>query len=242
VLHCRDFVAASSFDAGVGGRHHLEMVRHIVRVFDGVVRQGAVEEFGTYLAEVVAPEMASRRGVLGFDAVVDRASDNARFLVTTTWNGLTELRSFATEDWTSARVAPEEGSMLLSASVQHFERLHSRAYPNCGDIALDPNDRVVVIEGRRLELSPLEYTLLDALFARRGEVVTAGELAGRLWPGSAFAHAADVRRLVYRLRKLFDGSPRDVIQTRSGVGYVLVPPVKPVGPRGGRLDGRAPPA
>ncbi|MGE5288588.1 MAG: response regulator [Micromonosporaceae bacterium] len=90
-----------------------------------------------------------------------------------------------------------------------------------GDLVIDPAAREVTVAGTPVELTRLEFDLLDVLSARPRVVFTRRQLVDRVWGEDWFGddHIVDVH--VVRLRrKLGDDatSPRYVLTAR-GVGY-----------------------
>ena len=91
-----------------------------------------------------------------------------------------------------------------------------------GDLALDLLTREVTRAGRRLELRPREYALLEYLMRNPGRVVTKTAILSHVWnyhfsPGT---NVVDV--LVSRLREKLDrGFETKMLHTVRGAGYVL---------------------
>jgi DNA-binding response OmpR family regulator len=92
-----------------------------------------------------------------------------------------------------------------------------------GRVVVDRVGRVAFVGGERVEIPPMELTILEELALHPGEPVPASVLRTRLWPGDGPATNEDVHRHVYRLRKLLgDQDRRDpLITNRRGFGYVL---------------------
>jgi DNA-binding response OmpR family regulator len=91
-----------------------------------------------------------------------------------------------------------------------------------GDVSLDTGSRTVACGEREVALTPSEYSLLEYLVARRGRVVSNGELLDHLHAGDAEASENAVEVLVHQLRrKIGNGEHRDLIRTRRGHGYVI---------------------
>jgi DNA-binding response OmpR family regulator len=85
------------------------------------------------------------------------------------------------------------------------------------DISLDPARRVVSRAGRRLELSPKEFALLECLLASPGVVLSAEELLERVWDEAADPFTSAVKHTMHRLRAKLGDPP--VIHTVREVGY-----------------------
>jgi DNA-binding response OmpR family regulator len=88
------------------------------------------------------------------------------------------------------------------------------AYQN---ISLDPARRVISRAGRRLELSPKEFALLECLLASPGVVLSAEELLERVWDEAADPFTSAVKHTMHRLRAKLGDPP--VIHTVREGGY-----------------------
>jgi DNA-binding response OmpR family regulator len=88
-----------------------------------------------------------------------------------------------------------------------------------GDLTLDPSSRVALRAGRRLDLSPKEFGLLEYLLARRNRVVPAEELLERVWDEAADPFTTAVKQTMRRLR-LKLGEPPVIHTVREG-GYQI---------------------
>jgi two-component system, OmpR family, response regulator len=91
-----------------------------------------------------------------------------------------------------------------------------------GDLEIDPMARTVKRAGKKIELKPREYLLLEYFARNEGRVVTRTMLLEQVWdyhfdPGT---NVIDVH--VSRLRrKLEDGFERPLLHTVRGAGYML---------------------
>ena len=86
-----------------------------------------------------------------------------------------------------------------------------------GDVVLDPGRRVAFRAGRRLDLSPKEFAVLECLLASGDRVVSAEELLERAWDEAADPFTTAVKTTIRRLRAKLGGPP--VIQTVREGGY-----------------------
>jgi DNA-binding response OmpR family regulator len=93
------------------------------------------------------------------------------------------------------------------------------------DLELDPLRRSVRRGGRAVELTALEYRLLEYLFYRSGEVVSRTAIWEHVFEDGSGggSNAVDVY-IGYLRRKLNAGDQPDLIQTRRGQGYLLEGP------------------
>ncbi|WP_445528079.1 response regulator transcription factor [Streptomyces cyslabdanicus] len=112
----------------------------------------------------------------------------------------------------------------LVARVRSLARRATPPLPptlSCGDINLDPARRVAFRAGRRLELSPKEFALLECMLASPGVVLAAEELLERVWDEAADPFTSAVKHTVHRLRAKLGDPP--VIETIRERGYRIGP-------------------
>lgn len=84
------------------------------------------------------------------------------------------------------------------------------------DVEVDSSARTVLRDGQRVDLTPREWALLDALLTRSGRVVSKSVLDALMtgFEGEAASNALEVH--VFNLRRKLG---REIIQTVRGLGY-----------------------
>jgi DNA-binding response OmpR family regulator len=113
----------------------------------------------------------------------------------------------------------------LVARIRALGRRSATALPptlESGDLTLDPNNRVALRAGRRLDLSPKEFAVLECLLAAAGRVVSAEELLERVWDEAADPFTTAVKTTIRRLRAKLGDPP--VIHTVREGGYRIGAP------------------
>jgi DNA-binding response OmpR family regulator len=108
----------------------------------------------------------------------------------------------------------------LVARVRALGRRSTPASPptlEVEDVTLDPNRRVACRAGRRLDLSPKEFAILECLLASSERVVSAEELLERVWDEFADPFTTAVKTTVRRLRSKLGDPP--LIETVRQGGY-----------------------
>lgn len=100
----------------------------------------------------------------------------------------------------------------------HLEKRSSLQYEG---LSVDLDEHVVEREGRRLDLSPLEYSLLVTLLRRPRRVFTREELLDEVWGDADVGPGAVERYISYLRGKVDDGFERPLIATVRGAGYTL---------------------
>lgn len=92
--------------------------------------------------------------------------------------------------------------------------------PEAYGLRVDPGARGASVDGKVLELTSVEFDILEVLHKGAGRVVSRDEIARRLYQrdATAFDRAIDVH--MSHIRKKLDGSSAKILTVR-GVGYQL---------------------
>lgn len=119
----------------------------------------------------------------------------------------------------------------LSEALARVRALLRRSYAKknpqmqVADALLDPTRRTVHRGERLIELTALEYRLLEYLFYRSGEVVSRTDIWERVFEDSSGGSSNVVDVYIGYLRKKLNAEGEsDLIQTRRGQGYILEEP------------------
>ncbi|GLH95416.1 response regulator transcription factor [Phytohabitans aurantiacus] len=113
----------------------------------------------------------------------------------------------------------------LVARIRALGRRPGAALPPIltdGELTLDPSRRVATRAGRRLDLSPKEFAVLECLLAAHGRLVSAEELLERVWDEAADPFTTAVKTTIRRLRAKL-GEPPVIHTVREG-GYRIGTP------------------
>jgi DNA-binding response OmpR family regulator len=108
----------------------------------------------------------------------------------------------------------------LVARVRALARRSAAPLPpvlDAADVSLDPSRRVAFRAGRRLDLSPKEFAVLECLLSSPGRVVSAEDLLERVWDEAADPFTTAVKTTIRRLRAKL-GEPPLIHTVREG-GY-----------------------
>ena len=126
------------------------------------------------------------------------------------------------DDYVTKPFAFSELLARVQSLLRRSQPTEAPAELRAGDMAMNLLTREVTRAGRRLELQPREFGLLELFLRNPGRVLTKTFLLERLWDYSFDPQTNVVDVLVCRLRAKVD---RDfgakAIQTIRGVGYVL---------------------
>ena len=126
------------------------------------------------------------------------------------------------DDYLVKPFAYEELSARLRALARRLEPGARRPEPvlAAGPIALDERSRRVTVEGRAVELSPREFSLLECFLRHPGQSLTRDQLLDQAWPFSVAVTPNAVDAYVHYLRTKLGEAGR-WIETVRGVGYRL---------------------
>lgn len=90
-------------------------------------------------------------------------------------------------------------------------------------LTLDWRSHQARLGARRIDLTPLEFRVLEALSRRRGEPVSRDELVRQAWGGEPSAAGASLSLCIWHLRRKLENDPAHprLIVTRWGMGYLF---------------------
>jgi two-component system copper resistance phosphate regulon response regulator CusR len=107
-------------------------------------------------------------------------------------------------------------TLLRRGPVREVEQI------NIGDLEVDVVRRRVKRAGQRVDLTPREFSLLQLLSNRKGEVLSRTQIASYVWDMNFDSDTNVVEVAIRRLRaKIDDGHTVKLIHTIRGMGYVL---------------------
>ena len=126
------------------------------------------------------------------------------------------------DDYLVKPFAYEELAARLRALARRAEPGARRPDPvlTAGPIALDERSRRVTVDGRAVDLSPREFSLLECFLRHPGQSLTRDQLLDQAWPFSVAVTPNAVDAYVHYLRTKLGGAG-SWIQTVRGVGYRL---------------------
>jgi two-component system response regulator TctD len=91
----------------------------------------------------------------------------------------------------------------------------------CGDVTIDRAARLAAVQGRPLDLTRRELTVLEILATRPGRIVSKDDLLDQIYSFDQEPSPNAVEQYVTRIRRKLTGSAVE-IRTLRGLGYQLV--------------------
>jgi DNA-binding response OmpR family regulator len=112
---------------------------------------------------------------------------------------------------------------VLAARVKNVLRRQSAAKEDRvvlqqGDLKLDRERHTVMLKGKLISLTKLEFNLLAFFMENPGKVYSRDQLLNQVWPGEAFIVDRTIDVHVKSIRRKL-GKSREVIETVRGSGY-----------------------
>lgn len=95
-----------------------------------------------------------------------------------------------------------------------------------GNLKVDLTRQRIFVDEQEISLTAIEYRLLSELVKQNGRIVMTDHLLEVGWGSGYEGEEQILRQAMYRLRRKIEADPKHPqhIQTRSGLGYILVSP------------------
>ena len=146
-----------------------------------------------------------------------------------TKESLDEVFSLGVDDYLVKPFDTRELLVRMKAVLRRrFEAMESWGGPvTAGDIYIDPSQRKCIVDGKKINLRPLEFAVLEMFMLKAGRVLGRNYLLTNVWHAMSVADIRAVDTVVSRLRKAL-GKHGELIETVSKLGYCLnLPAEKP---------------
>jgi DNA-binding response OmpR family regulator len=204
-------------------RRLLEEDRHVVETAttgrDGIAIAEATTGIEVIILDIGLPDVS---GLEVARAIRASGSEVAILMLTardTVGDRVTGLDAGA-DDYLIKPFAYEE----LAARLRALSRRGNGRRPEpklvAGPIVLEERARRVTLDGRTIDLSPREFSLLECLLRHQGQTLSRDQLLDQAWPFSVAVTPNAVDAYVHYLRDKL-GTAGKLIETVRGVGYRL---------------------
>jgi two-component system, OmpR family, copper resistance phosphate regulon response regulator CusR len=187
---------------------------------DAALEQAAINQYDLLIVDVLLP------GIDGFEVCRRLRADGASVpvLMLTALGRLddrVEGLDAGADDYLPKPYHFKELLARVRALLRRGPALAS-AVLSVRDLAIDTRARRVERAGRLIQLTTKEYSLLEYLAKRQGEVVGRAHIAEHVWDDSFDPMSNLIEVYIQRLRrKVDDGNDVKLIHTRRGAGYTL---------------------
>ena len=126
------------------------------------------------------------------------------------------------DDYLTKPFAFSELLARVQALIRRAGGISEATQLNVGDLSINLLTREVTRGGRKIELQPLEFSLLEYLVRSKGRIVSKTMIMEHVWDYNFDPQTNVVEVRISRLRDKIDrGFDKKLIHTVRGVGYVL---------------------
>ncbi len=110
---------------------------------------------------------------------------------------------------------------IRAALRRGYGKQEVQAFLRIGKILLDKNSHLVTVDGESVNLTPLEFDLLETLMRNPGKVFTRSELVDKLFESGFTGLESTLNVHMRNLRRKIEKDPSkpDYLETVFGVGY-----------------------
>lgn len=190
------------------------------------LQAAATSRFDCFILDVAMPEMS---GVELLKKLRDRGVQTPAIFLTAHDRLDEKVAGFeaGADDYLAKPFSPRE----LEYRIEALLRRGQLAKPETGDedrmevgdLVVDRRRHEVSRSGERIELTPLEFQILDLLASEPGRAWSRNDLLDRVWSTEYEGYQRNIDPHINRLRKKLEADPKrpHYVLTVRGVGYKL---------------------
>jgi DNA-binding response OmpR family regulator len=187
-------------------------------VRDGKQGESALtaEEYAAAVLDIGLPQ---QDGLTLLDSVRNKGKLLPVLILTAREEKSDKLRGFGlgADDYVVKPIDMEELAARLRALIRRSAG-HASPHLRIENVEIDPAARQAWHDGRPVELSAREFTLLELLMQNAGRVLTRAQLEQSIYGWSDSADSNTIEVFIHRLRKKLGSN---FIQTLRGIGYTV---------------------
>ncbi len=189
------------------------------------LQTATTERFDCFILDVAMPEMS---GIELLKKLRDRGVDTPAMFLTAHDLLDDKVAGFeaGADDYLAKPFSPRE----LEYRIEALLRRRSGGKQNgdedrleIGDLVVDRRRHEVTRAGSRIDLTPLEFQILDLLASEPGRAWSRNDLLDRVWSTEYEGYQRNIDPHINRLRKKLESDPKNphYVLTVRGVGYKL---------------------
>jgi DNA-binding response OmpR family regulator len=130
------------------------------------------------------------------------------------------------DDYLAKPFSPRELELKVEALLKRTSTVQAEAGTErvqVGDLVIDKRRHEVIRQGTRIDLTPLEFQILELLASEPGRAWSRNNLLDRVWSTEYEGYQRNIDPHINRLRKKLETDPKNprYVLTVRGVGYKL---------------------
>jgi len=205
----------------------LESAGYQVRIAaDG---RAGLETFRSWLPDLVITDL-SMPGYTGLELCerIRQLSEVPVLVLSVKEDEPTKVKAFdlGADDYVSKPFGMAELTARVRALLRRTTtQQQSDAAYEAGDFKIDPQQRLVEVNGKAVHLTPKEYDLIQYFLSNRGKVLTHRAILTTIWGSNSTEQPEYLRVFIANLRKKLEQNPRTprYIKTEPWIGYRFDP-------------------
>jgi two-component system, OmpR family, alkaline phosphatase synthesis response regulator PhoP len=184
------------------------------------------ESFDCFILDVSMPEMS---GIELLKKLRDRGIDTPALFLTAHDMLDEKVAGFeaGADDYLAKPFSPRELEYRIEALLRRGQTAKQDGGDEdrmeIGDLVVDKRRHEVSRAGARIDLTPLEFQILELLASEPGRAWSRNDLLDRVWSTEYEGYQRNIDPHINRLRKKLEGDPKNphYVLTVRGVGYKL---------------------
>lgn len=205
----------------------LESAGYQVRIAsDG---RAGLETFRSWLPDLVITDL-SMPGFTGLELCerIRQLSEVPVLVLSVKEDEPTKVKAFdlGADDYVSKPFGMAELTARVRALLRRSATApQSDAAYEAGDFKIDPQQRLVEVNGKAVHLTPKEYDLVQYFLSNSGKVLTHRAILTTIWGSNSTEQPEYLRVFIANLRKKLEQNPRTpkYIKTEPWIGYRFDP-------------------
>jgi two-component system KDP operon response regulator KdpE len=129
------------------------------------------------------------------------------------------------DDYLTKPFSATELMARIRVALRHRQKNGNEAQNilQVGGLRIDPDKRLIYVDGREIHMTPMEYSLMTLFFKNIGKVLTTKHILNEIWGVGYGNDTQALRALMAGLRRKIERNPANprYILTEMGIGYRL---------------------
>lgn len=203
---------------------------HIFKAYDGLQALDAVAEHPIHLIlmDVMMPKLDGIKAMLRI-----RGQNNIPIILVSAKSEDTDKifgLEFGADDYITKPFNPLELIARVKSQLRRYVTLGTMNSAGgtsevlcSGGLCLDIHQKLLIVEGEEVKLTPIEYKIVELLLRNQGRVFSIDEIYERVWNEPSFSPENTVAVHIRRIREKIEINPKEpkYLKVVWGIGYKI---------------------